>query len=87
MPPITRADRDRVFAADGTLISDTPVQTDITAETISARAANALGINHGYLALAAPTAAQATAQVAVLTRECSALIRLLLGLVDDASDT
>ena len=52
------------------------------------RAQNALAVNAAYLALPGViTLLQARAQVDVLTRECSALIRLMLNLLDDTSDT
>lgn len=50
--------------------------------TLQDRAANALQANRDYLALASPTQAQAVAQVRVLTQENTALIRLLLNLVE-----
>ena len=54
---------------------------------LRAKAANALSTNATFLALASPTNAQTLAQVKLLTRETNALIRLLLGQLDDASDT
>lgn len=56
-------------------------------QELQGKAATALATNATYLALASPTSAQAITQVAVLTRECSALIRLLLGLLDSTQGT
>lgn len=55
--------------------------------TLRAKAATALTTNGAYLALTAPTAAQTTAQVKALTRECSAIIRLLIGALDTTTGT
>lgn len=56
-------------------------------ETLETRAQQALTANGTYLALPTPTAAQNTAQLQRVTRECSALIRLLLSRLEDVSDT
>ncbi len=67
------------------VIDDTPDQ--INAATLRTKAQQALTANATFLALAAPTNAQALAQTKTLTRECNALIRLLLHQLDDVSDT
>ena len=51
------------------------------------RAQAALAVNADFLALGSPTNAQTLAQVRAVTKECSALIRLLLGLLDETSGT
>lgn len=58
------------------------VDEDGNRATLQQRAAAALDANRTYLALTGPTAAQTTAQVKTLTRECTALIRLLLNRLD-----
>ena len=56
-------------------------------ETLRARAEQALTINADFLALANPSNAQTLAQVKALTRECSAVIRLLLGRTETTDGT
>jgi hypothetical protein len=53
--------------------------------TITERASTALQGNRDFLALASPTNAQTLAQVKDLTRQSSALIRLVLNLLDDVN--
>lgn len=59
------------------------------ASSLEAKARAAITGNDAFLALATPTNAQTVAQVKALTRECSALIRLLLrgDLLDDTAGT
>jgi hypothetical protein len=55
--------------------------------TLQQRAQAALARNTAYLALVNPTLVDQAGQVALLTRECSALIRLLLGALDSVGGT
>jgi hypothetical protein len=59
----------------------------VNERTLRERAVLALQVNADYLALASPTAAQRNTQVDRLTRECSALIRITLGLLDSTDDS
>ena len=55
--------------------------------TIQQRAQTALAANATYQAIANPTTNQAVAQVALLTKEITGLIKLALGLFADTSGT
>jgi len=89
---LTRIDTNQWFSG-GVLRKSEEVVLDITAPSIEydlhVRARKALEVNANYLAIQSPTAAQVAAQVNRLTRETSALIRLLIGndLLLDNSDT
>jgi hypothetical protein len=80
---ITRTDRNVTRNREGQIVSDETIVVDITEQVVSldlhAKARAALDANQAYLALASPTNAQNLAQIRRLTRECSALIRLLVG--------
>jgi hypothetical protein len=86
----------------GTLLETRPLTADESAlvttqdatetaqantDTIRSRASTALTVNAAFLALASPTASQVAAQVKALTRECNGLLHLLLGQLQDVSDT
>ncbi len=65
---------------------NTPSVVDVNKSTLQQRATDSIAANNTYLAIATPTNAQVAAQVRFLTRESSAVIRLLLNQFD-AVDT
>lgn len=83
--------RYRVTNAQGRVIGEDvePILfgADLNAQTLQDRARAALSANATFLGITSPTAAQVTTQVQRLTRECSALIRLMLNQLDDISDS
>lgn len=54
---------------------------------IWAKSPQALSNNETYLAIPTPTQAQAIAQVAALTRQINAIIRLYAGILDSTDGT
>jgi len=91
-----------VYDVGGVLISTRPLTGDELAwlaycdqldvalanrDALTAKAQQALTTNAAFLALASPTNAQTLAQVRVLTRECNAIIRLLLNQLDMTDGT
>lgn len=54
---------------------------------LQSKADNAIDANNTFLAIASPSNAQAITQVQRLTRENTAIIRLLLGLLDSTAGT
>jgi len=64
-----------------------PTLEEANGATLRDRAQQALAANATYLAIGAPNNAQVVAQVARLTRECSGIIRLLLGVLDSTDGT
>lgn len=70
------------------VITTWKVATDQTRKTsIETAARQALTVNDAFLAIATPTNPQVAAQVQRLTKECSALIRLLLQQLDSTAGT
>lgn len=86
---ITRTDRNQTFDGQGNVVAEEVVVVDVTAPSVRFdlhdRARQALTANAAFLAIASPSTAQTLAQVKRLTRENSALIRLLLA-IDGAPD-
>lgn len=87
-----------VYRVDLTDVNDAAVQAALDAHVpqpdsqdrandLRAKAAAALDANATFLALASPSNAQTLAQVQRLTRECNALIRLVIGRLDDTTGT
>jgi hypothetical protein len=76
---------------DGTLacVSEELILTpaEMNEATLRNRAEQALAVNTAYLTIRDPTATRVAEQVAQLTRECSTIIRLLLGLHDTTDGT
>ena len=70
----------------GTEQYDVP-QEQVNREDLETKARNALQANQTFLAIGSPTNAQTLAQVRLLTRETSALIRLLLNALDTTEGT
>lgn len=64
-----------------------PDPTTANGQALRDRLRNLLDGNKTYLARTTPTAAQQTAQIERLTREVSALMRLVLADLSDISDT
>ncbi len=79
--PEERAQRDADEAA-AALAAATAAITEGNRATLTDRAATALQANRDFLALTTPSNAQVLAQVKALTQQNTALIRLLLNLLD-----
>ena len=65
---------------------DAPAEV-LNKATLLSKAQTALAANTTFLAIASPSTAQTLAQVRLLTRECNALIRLLIDQLDSTVDT
>jgi hypothetical protein len=78
---VTDANGQRVRKSVSEDIPD-PGPQQVNADALHSKAAAALDRNVAYLAVTSPTNAQVAAQVKLLTQENSALIRMVLGLLD-----
>lgn len=65
----------------------TSTASDRNAVNLRAKAADALALNADFLALNSPTSAQVRDQVRLLTRECNALIRLVVNRLESSDGT
>lgn len=83
---VTSANTASIQALINSYVFD-PTWSGGAATALAAKAQNALNANATFLALASPTNAQTLAQVQLLTKECNALIRLALGLLDSTAGT
>ena len=70
-----------------TVVEDPMPPEQVNADALTKKAATALTANAAYLAIPTPTNAQVAAQVALLTREVNALIRLVVGKLDATTGT
>lgn len=79
------------YDRQGNLINTRVVGVETTEQVndrdLRQKALTALDANATYLALVNPTNAQNLVQIQRLTRECSGLIRLLLGRLEDTAGT
>lgn len=66
---------------------DTTMTAQNNAATLQSRMSAAIAANNTYLGLATPTAVQQTAQIARLTKECNALIKMALNQLSDTTGT
>lgn len=88
---IVQTNRNQTFQ-DGRLVAEEVVEVDVTADAVRYdlhdKVRQALTANRAFLDVKSPTNAHLAAQVRQLTRECSAIIRLLVGsdLLDESED-
>lgn len=68
-------------------VDDSVAAREDLLRAVQDRALSALDVNAAFLALASPTNAQLAAQVKALTRQSTALIRLVLGSLDSTDGT
>lgn len=78
-----------IIAADGSrqLVTETYPVSEDNRRAIEARVVQALAANDAFLAITSPTSADVVTQMRLLTREASAVIRLLLSRLDTTEGT
>ncbi len=78
------------YDAKGALIESRSTPTlpeDLNRDDLTSRAALALTTNAAFLAIAAPSNAQNATQIKALTRQVNALIRLVVGRLEETAGT
>lgn len=68
-------------------IAAKPGSTMANQQALADKLVQAIAANDAYVAIVSPTNAQVAAQVQRLTKECSALFRLMLGQLDTTAGT
>ena len=66
---------------------DTPDPVSVAYQNLRDKAVQALAANTAFLANQTPANADIVAQVRLLTRECSGIIRMLIGQLDSTDGT
>lgn len=75
------------YVMTNTFVTDDSDPAVSNLNSLRAKAQAALASNATFQAIGSPTTAQVTAQVQLLTKECNAIIRLLINQLDSVTGT